>query len=533
MSTRASMIARLREPAPFDLLVAGGGITGCGVAYEAAARGARVLLLEQRDFASGTSSRSTKLIHGGIRYLKHADFRLVSEGVRERQNLIDQAPHLVHPVRFVYPVHQGDPDPLWALRLGLILYDWFAGKRNVLPHRIMGGQSLLEEEPLLRPEGIRGGAMYADCLTDDARLTMEVAKAAAREGAVLLNYMEVRRFLYDDAGRVAGVEAADRLAGDTPIQLRARAVLNATGPWLDRIREMEEPGCPPVLRPTKGAHITVRHQRLPIRHPVVMHGPDRRMMFAVPRDGFTYLGTTDTDYKGDLEDVRPDRSDVAYILAAAGHTFPSVRLSEADVVSAWAGIRPLAATTETAGPSQVSREYKLHTSPSGLVSVAGGKLTAFQSMARAIVRQMLPHLPHYEVPLKLSCAVPAPTAAEARRIGRDLGLGAAEILELWSRHGAETLDVLGHVRPAPAPERVRMLAAEAAFAAAREFAVTLTDILHRRTAQMLFSDDNGLGAARAAAEAAGEILGWDETESEQQVDAYQAEVDAMMAWRRT
>jgi glycerol-3-phosphate dehydrogenase len=234
------MLAKLRESAQYDLLVIGGGITGCGVAYEAAARGARVLVLEQKDFAAGTSSRSTKLIHGGIRYLKHADFRLVREGVTERQNLIAAAPHLVHPVRFVYPVHAGDPDPFWMLRIGLLLYDWFAGKRNLLPHRVYHGRDLLREEPLLRQDGLQGGALYADCLTDDARLTAEVAKAAARRGAVLLNYIEVRRFLYDAAGRANGVEAVDALTGET-YTLAAGAILTRRGPgstgsgrWMSR-----------------------------------------------------------------------------------------------------------------------------------------------------------------------------------------------------------------------------------------------------------------------------------------------------------
>lgn len=524
------MHARMKEQTQFDLLIIGGGITGCGVAYEAAARGARVLLLERNDFAFGTSSRSTKLIHGGIRYLKHADFRLVKEGVHERQNLIAAAPHLVHPVRFVYPVHEGDPDPLFLLRCGLILYDLFAGKQNLLRHKVLYGRNLLAEEPLLQPEGMVGGALYADCLTDDARLTVEVAKAAARKGAVLVNYVDVTRFLYDQAGRATGVEAVDRLSGETRA-FHATAILNATGPWVDRIRALDEPGCRPVLRPTKGAHLTVPHGRLPIRHPVVIHGADKRMMFAVPRDGFTYLGTTDTDSGEDPGSVLCSRADVAYILDAANRLFPTVRLTEADVVSTWAGLRSLAATSETAGPSQVSRDYKLHVSGSGVASVAGGKLTAFQAMARSIVQRVLPHLPQYTVALELAGAVPAPGEAEAAAAGREFGLNGAEVLELWSRHGAQTAEIFSHARADLPAGRVRMLAAEAAYAVEQEFAATLSDVLNRRTAQLLFGPGNGLEAAEAVAAAMGALLGWTEAERAAQVAAYRTEAAAMMQWR--
>ncbi|HYF76215.1 MAG TPA: glycerol-3-phosphate dehydrogenase/oxidase [Symbiobacteriaceae bacterium] len=533
-NSRATMQSQMRNQTNYDLLIIGGGITGCGVAYEAAARGARVLLLEQNDFAFGTSSRSTKLIHGGIRYLKKANFRLVREGVHERQNLIDAAPHLVHPVQFVYPVHQGDPDPLFMLRMGLILYDLFAGRRNLLKHKVYRGRNLLSQEPLLREEGLTGGALYADCLTDDARLTVEVAKAAARRGATLVNYAQVTRFIYDEdatgARKVAGVEALDRLTGQTH-GFRAGAILNATGPWADRIRALDEPDCRPILRPTKGAHLTVPHDRLPIRRPVVIHGADKRMMFAVPRDGFTYLGTTDTDYKGDPATVLCDRADVAYILDAANRIFPGARLTEADVVSTWAGLRPLAATSETAGPSQVSRDYKLYVSGSGVVSVAGGKLTAFQAMAKSIAQRMLPALSRGDVALELAGALPAPTAAEAAAMGRECGLSGEHLLELWSRHGGQTADVLRFARADLGEGRVRMLAAEAAYAVEEEFATNLADVLHRRTAQMLFSRDSGASAVEAVASAMGALLGWSSAERDAQVEAYHHEVGLMNSWR--
>lgn len=531
MSNRQTMLRRAAESNQYDLIIIGGGITGCGVAYEAAARGARVLLLERNDFASGTSSRSTKLIHGGIRYLKNADFRLVKEGVQERQALIAAAPHLVHPIQFLYPVHEGDPDPLFMLRLGLVFYDFFAGKQNLLRHRVLSSAGVLQEAPGMRPAGLKGGALYADCITDDARLTVEVARAAARKGAALLNYTEVREFIYDANHRAVGVKTVDRQTGEERVYY-AGAILNATGPWADRLRQLDEGGARPILRPTKGVHLTVPHSRLPISRPVVMHGEDKRMMFAVPRDGFTYLGTTDTDYKEDPAVVRANRSDVTYILNAANHMFPDACLKEADVISTWAGLRPLAAASDTAGPSQVSRDYRLVTSPSGVVSVAGGKLTAFQAMAAAIVRKVLPQLAGGHIELELAGAVPVPAAAELAAIGKEYGVSADLVRELWTRHGATAREILTRVSPDAADRRTAVVAAEAAFAVDEEFAVTLTDALHRRAAQLLFSADNGAGAAPAAADAMGALLGWSDTERQAQLDAYRREVATVHAWRK-
>ncbi len=532
MGSRTDMLAKLQQAEEYDLIIIGGGITGCGVAYEAAARGASVLVLEQGDFAGGTSSRSTKLIHGGIRYLKQMDFRLVREGVHERQRLIATAPYLVHPIQFVYPVHKGDPDPFWALRAGMMLYDWYAGRSNLLRHKVYPGKSVLAEEPHLREDGLQGAGLYADCLTDDARLTLEVARAAERKGAVMLNYTPVQRFLYHEDGRMAGVEIVDRLGGGEPIPVYAKALLNATGPWADLIRRMDEPGCPETVRTTKGVHLTVPHERLPLKRPVVMHAADKRLMFAVPRDGFTYLGTTDTDYTGDPAAITVDDSDVAYILAATNRTFPRAHLTVDDVVSAWAGLRSLAATGGGLKPSQVSRDYRLHTSKSGLVSVAGGKLTAFQAMARSVLRKLMPQLPHEELPLDLPGVARPSQADEFETAVREVGLPAEAAAELWSRHGSEVPVVLAQINPAIEQPRARMLAAEAVYAVQHEFAVTLTDLLNRRTAQMLFSRDNGLESAHVVAGEMGRLLGWTEEERQAQIEAYRGEIDRMMNWRR-
>src|SRR5919201_1569547 len=312
---RERMLARAADEV-FDLLVIGGGITGVGVAREAALRGLRVAVVERMDFAYGTSSRSTKLIHGGLRYLRNLEFRLVREAVEERQHLIRMAPHLVHPLPFVFPVYAGDPDPLWKLKLGLVLYDWFAGPSNTIPHTIYRGARLLEYEPLLHPEGLVDGAIYADTATDDSRLVLEVLMSAVDAGAVAANYAEAVELRTDGQGRLIGARVRDALNGDQ-FDIRATRVLNAAGPWADSVRRLEVPGTGPLLRLTKGVHITVPRARLPVRHAVTMRGVDGRVMFAVPSGNYTYLGTTDTDHRGIPDAAAIEWSDVSYVLSAA------------------------------------------------------------------------------------------------------------------------------------------------------------------------------------------------------------------------
>ena len=349
---RQTMLRRLSSET-FDLVVIGGGITGTGVAREAARRGLRTALVEQRDFAWGTSSRSTKLIHGGLRYLRNYEFGLVRESVVERQHLLRMAPHLVHPLPFVLPVYAGDPDPLWMLKLGLMLYDWFSGPGTAIRHRILRGAAVHQWEPLLSGEGLVGGGVYMDCTTDDARLVVEVLQSAVQWGAAAANYLAVTAFVRDGQGRLEAVEVQDTISGDR-FAVRAKRVLSACGPWADAVRRMDDPQAPPLLRLTKGVHITVARERLPLRAAVTMRGLDGRIMFAIPSGAFTYLGTTDTDYTGAPEDVAVEASDVDYILAAARRNFPGQRLTRDDVVSAWAGLRPLV-RSQAADPSAVSR----------------------------------------------------------------------------------------------------------------------------------------------------------------------------------
>ncbi len=523
----------------FDLLVIGGGITGAGVAREAALRGLRVALVEARDFAHATSSRSTKLIHGGLRYLKNLEFRLVRESVVERQRLLTMAPHLVKATPFIFPVYRGDPDPLWKLHIGLTLYDWFAGKTNPIPHKMHPAGAIREMEPGLRAEGLLGGAVYADSRTDDGRLTLEVIQSAVFHGAVAANYVRAESFLYDGAGRIMGVTVRDQLTGDT-FAVQAGRVLAAAGPWADQIRALEQAGQRPVLRLTKGVHLTVPHQRLPIAHSVVMRGRDGRMMFAVPSCGCTYIGTTDTDHEGDPGAVTITRWDVEYILEAARRTFPESALSEEDIISGWAGLRPLLRPQGAKDPSATTRDYKLFHSPSGLVTVGGGKLTAFRAMAEHIVDDLFPatrsgrHLARSTAPLP-GADGPLPTEEEVREMAQKTGVHVADVQALANRYGVHLRQVAAELEALPDGDgdpAERWLRARAHYAVRHEMAVRLIDFVQRRTELMLFTPGNGGPYLERLADAMGDLLGWSEQRRAEEVAACRDEIAAVFAWHK-
>src|SRR5207253_319807 len=351
-----------RGPAPggeaLDVLVVGGGINGAGIARDAAMRGLRVALVERGDLASGTSSRSSKLIHGGLRYLEQGDVRLVLEAVRERERLQRLAPHLVRPQEFVFPLYRGGPLGPLKLAVGLWAYDLLAGFWNVRRHRMLSPKAVAEAEPALLRDGLCGAGQYWDCRTDDARLVLETALSAAAEGALIVSYAEVAGFV-KEGGRIAGARVVDRLGGGEVIA-RARVVVNAAGPWVDRVAALDAPETPPRLRLTKGVHVVVPRERVGNRAAIVLSAvADRRVMFVIPWGAHTLVGTTDTDHLCG-PDVPPavEPSDVAYLLDTVNHYFPAARLVPADVVGAFAGLRPLVAPRgkATMSPSAVSRE---------------------------------------------------------------------------------------------------------------------------------------------------------------------------------
>jgi len=366
----------------YDIVIIGGGITGAGIALDAALRGLKVALFEKHDFAFGTSSRSTKLIHGGLRYLKQLEFGLVKEVGSERAIVHKLAPHLTVAEKMLLPLNEGRGLGSFLTSFGLKLYDWLAGVKPEDQRRMLTRKQTLKAEPLLKPDDIKGSGLYAEYRTDDARLTIEIIKTAAANGADMLNYCEVTNFVYE-AGKIVRVNIKDLLT-NIIYDVRALTVVNATGPWVDELREVDKSKKGKSLHLTKGVHLVVQYEKLPIKQAIYFDVPDGRMIFAIPRGRTTYIGTTDTDYEGRQEDVNTTHEDAVYLLNAVNETFPSVNLHLQDIESSWAGLRPLI-HEEGKSSSELSRKDEIFISDSGLISIAGGKLTGYRKMAERVV----------------------------------------------------------------------------------------------------------------------------------------------------
>jgi glycerol-3-phosphate dehydrogenase len=363
----------------FDLLILGGGITGAGVALDAVLRGFHVALIDKGDFASGTSSVSSKLVHGGLRYLEHGGFPLVYEAVHERRLLLANAPHLVRPLRFVIPFYRGTRVPPWKWRAGLTLYDLLAGRSNLRRSRPLALHRLCQEFPSLKTAGLLGGAAYFDAQMDDARLCLEVIRTAARQRACVANYVEAVAF-EQRGGEIAGIRAVDRMGGGD-FSIRARQVLNATGPWVDLVCRLAGDTTGPRLKPTKGVHLVAPDRDWTAAF-LLLHPADGRVFFVIPWMGKTLIGTTDTLYE-DTPDVLFVTSDeVEYLLAGFNHYF-TPPLAKREILGTFAGLRPLI-RARSDDPSSLSREFQLFRSASGLLSVAGGKYTTYRRMAETV-----------------------------------------------------------------------------------------------------------------------------------------------------
>ena len=378
----------------YDLIIIGGGITGAGIALDAVSRGLKVALVEKSDFASGTSSKSTKLIHGGLRYLKQFEIALVREVGHERAIVHHLAPHLVKSERMLLPLIKDGTYGKIMTSVGLMVYDVLAGVEKVDQRKMLSKEETMEKEPLLHDEKIEGGGIYAEYRTDDARLTIEVLKTAVQKGAHVINYVEATDFIYDDNGKVNGVQCIDHLT-DKTFECKATYTISAAGPWVDKLRAKNKSLSGKKLHPTKGVHIVLPHEKFPVKQSVYFDVPDGRMIFAIPRDRVTYIGTTDTDYFGDLDDVRTEKKDVQYLIEGVKHIFPDIELDINDVESSWAGLRPLI-EEEGKSASQLSRKDEIFESESGLLSIAGGKLTGYRKMAERIIDKLSKKLSEHE-----------------------------------------------------------------------------------------------------------------------------------------
>jgi len=370
----------------YDLVVIGGGITGGGIALDAASRGLKVALVEKGDFASGTSSKSTKLIHGGLRYLKQFDFWLVKEVGSERAIVHKLAPHLVLPEKMLLPLIENGSYGKWLTSIGLKVYDILAQVEGEDKRKMLEKKEALKLEPLLPKKILKGAGYYAEYRTDDARLTIENIKTSLHYGAQALNYLAVEDFIYKDE-KVVGVTVKDVLSNKT-FGIKAKYVISAAGPWVDELRSLNNSKKGKQLHLTKGVHLVFPKKKLPIKQSVYFDVPDGRMMFAIPRGKVTYIGTTDTNFNKDKDDVRTDLADAIYLISAVNHMFPKINLEMEDIISSWAGLRPLI-HEEGKSASELSRKDEIFTSDSGLISIAGGKLTGYRKMAERVVDRIV------------------------------------------------------------------------------------------------------------------------------------------------
>ena len=507
------------QAAPFDVLVVGGGITGAGVSRDAALRGLRVALVEADDWASGTSSRSSRLIHGGVRYLEHGHLHLVFEASRERRTLLTIAPHLVRPLRFTWPVYRGARIPRWKLRAGLLAYDALSLFRNVGTHHGASRRNILQREPQLRSEGLRGGARYWDASTDDVRLTLANVLSAAEAGAVVLNHVAVRAFAHDAQGRVTGAALVDGTSGHHAM-VTAKVVVNCTGPWSDVTRQLDDGAAPGAVLGSKGVHIAVRRDRVPCQDALtLLHPDDGRVFFILPSAVHTIIGTTETPATTGPAGVRANRADVAYLLRAANHYFPAADLRPAQVISAWAGIRPLVAHAGTTA-NDASREHHIGASASGLLSVTGGKLTTYRAMAAEVVDAVERALGRSALTASVTGDAALPGAGDlshAREMhaAADLIPDPALAAQLVRAYGDRWRMVWGLVEREPhlgdrLDADLPYIAAEVMWAAVAEGAWTVADVLVRRMPVAYERQDAGRALAPQVAALLGRVHGWDD-----------------------
>ena len=488
----------------FDLLVIGGGITGAGVARDAAMRGLQVALVDKDDFASGTSSRSSRLVHGGIRYLEHGQIGMVRESVRERETLLRIAPHLVHPLAFTWPVYRGARVSRTKLRLALGVYDLLAGRFWSRSHRMLSRDAIVALEPRLGTDGLRGGATYQDAATDDARLTLANVLSAEAFGAVTLNHTEALRPISRDRSEWV-VDVHDGLTG-IESEVRARVVVNATGPWRLNLERRWPPADGAATWQQGRAHCP-SSERVGNRGALTMiHPDDGRVMFVLPGAAQTIVGTTDTWTEEAPDDVRASEADIAYLLKAANACFTDARLNPDDVVSAWAGIRPLADWDASKNPSAVSREHRIARNGVGLITVSGGKLTTYREMAAEIVDTV------------------------ERELGRKPShCKTAETL-LWG--GERSVEIASLIRAEPALGKpivpgLTYTMAELRYAVEKEMAVTLSDLLIRRTRVAYETADHGAAALQSVIDLVAPLRKWSPDRVRAQVDAYEADVERM------
>jgi glycerol-3-phosphate dehydrogenase len=518
---RGALLGRLAAER-FDVLVIGGGITGAGAALDAASRGLRVALVESRDLASGTSSRSSKLIHGGLRYLEQFDFKLVYEALRERDLLVSKlAPHLVKPISFMYPLYKKVVERPYV-GAGLVLYDSMEGTRRPVPrHKHMTARSALKRAPALSPDRLAGAMLYYDAQVDDARHTLTVARTAAAHSAVVATRVSATGLVRSEDGRIAGAKVRDEETG-RELTVAAEAVVICAGVWTDLVHEMAGVKAGYRVRMSKGVHIVVPRAAVDASTGMIVR-TEKSVLFFIPWGDHWIVGTTDTDWSGDRAEPAPSAEDVEYILAAANRVLARP-LTRADVIGVYAGLRPLVDPAESNGKSttKLSREHVVDVPVPGLASIAGGKFTTYRLMARDVVDAAVADFGRLgrEVPGSVTDRVPllgadglAAVQPAAGRLAEDYDVTQAAVEHLLGRYGALAEDVLRLVRAdsalgRPLAEGHPYLRAEVAYAVTHESALHVEDVLMRRTRLFIEAADGGAGAAADVAAIMGRLLGW-------------------------
>ncbi|MEG9298536.1 glycerol-3-phosphate dehydrogenase/oxidase [Mangrovibacillus sp. Mu-81] len=501
-STSRQEIKKQLSSQNYDLIVIGGGITGAGIALDASKRGMKVALVEMQDFAAGTSSRSTKLVHGGLRYLKQFEVKMVAEVGKEREIVYENGPHVTTPEWMLLPLHKGGSFGKFSTSIGLKVYDYLAGVKKGERRSMLSAAETLSKEPLVKKDGLRGGGYYVEYRTDDARLTIEVMKEAITHGATAINYTKSQRFLYENK-KAVGIEAEDLIDGDT-LQIRGTKIVNAAGPWVDEVRGKDYSTNNKQLRLTKGVHIVIDQSKFPLQQAVYFDTQDGRMVFAIPRNGKAYVGTTDTFYDKNKAEPQMTAEDRDYILDAIRYMFPDVNVSKDDVESSWAGIRPLI-FEKGKDPSEISRKDEIWEGESGLITIAGGKLTGYRKMAETVVnlvstrlkqeaKKKFPDSSTKKMPISGghvggSKNLPAFIEQKAKE-ALQYGLTEVEGRELANMYGSnvDQLFKLAHAYSGTSEERIVpvTLYAQLIYSIQEEMAAAPVDFFIRRTGAMFF-----------------------------------------------
>lgn len=501
-SLERDLIIDSLEIGEHDLLIIGGGITGAGIALDAASRGMKVALVEMQDFAAGTSSRSTKLIHGGLRYLKQLEIKMVSEVGKERAIVYENGPHVTTPIRMILPIYQNGSLGKFSTSIGLRVYDFLAGVKKNERRKILTREEVLAKVPLLKKEGLIGGGYYVEYRTDDARLTIEVLKKSITYGAKAVNYMKVVELLYENS-KATGVRTRDELSGKE-YKIYSKKIVNATGPWVDCIRTIDKYKEGKFLSLTKGTHLVFDEKVFPLSQAIYFDTEDGRMVFAIPRHGKVYVGTTDTVYEGDTAKPQITDEDRDYIMNAIKYMFPHLNFTFEDIESSWAGLRPLI-HQEGKSPSEISRKDEIWESNSGLITIAGGKLTGYRKMAEIIVdlvNQKLQKEGYKSYPPSQTKSIPISGGDIGKSIcfddfvnrkiekGMEYGLSSVEAEWLAKRYGSNVNDVYAMIQSslleAESYKLPPAILAQIKYSIVEEMTIKPVDFFIRRTGALYF-----------------------------------------------